>query len=71
MSLVRDNVGIISMKLKIVLKKGPDDYVTACCPSLKGCISKAKTAEKAINDIKDALKPYLEIEAEEEINKHL
>ena len=48
------------MKLKVILEKGLDGYITAYCPSLKGCVSQGKTEEEAIANIKEAIELYLE-----------
>ena len=48
------------MKLKIVLEKGLDGFITAHCPSLKGCWSQGKTESEAIKNIKEAIELYLE-----------
>lgn len=48
------------MKLKIVLEKGMDGYITAYCPSLKGCITQGRTEEEAIENLKEAIELYLE-----------
>jgi predicted RNase H-like HicB family nuclease len=60
------------MKLKIVLEKGLDGYITAYCPSLKGCVSQGKTEEEAIANIKEAIELYLEPEPEDvrELENH-
>ncbi|MBA3029912.1 MAG: type II toxin-antitoxin system HicB family antitoxin [Desulfobacteraceae bacterium] len=48
------------MKLKIVLEKGLDGYITAYCPALKGCVTQGKTEQEAINNLKEAIELYLE-----------
>ncbi len=48
------------MKLKIVLERGLDGYITAYCPSLRGCVSQGKTVEEAMANIKEAIELYLE-----------
>ena len=48
------------MKLKIVLETGDDGYISANCPSLKGCHSQGKTESEAIKNIKEAILLYLE-----------
>lgn len=47
------------MKFRIVVEQDEDEYV-AECPSLPGCISQGKTREEAIDNIKDAIRGYLE-----------
>jgi len=48
------------MKLKIVLEKGLDGYITAYCPALKGCVTQGKTEEEATKNLKEAIELYLE-----------
>ena len=48
------------MKLKIVLEKGMDGYITAYCPALKGCVTQGKTEEEATQNLKEAIELYLE-----------
>jgi predicted RNase H-like HicB family nuclease len=40
------------------------------CPTLKGCVSQGETEEEALDNIKDAIKTYLEsIEDLKRLNK--
>ncbi len=48
------------MKLKIVLEKGMDGYITAYCPALKGCVTQGRTEEEATHNLKEAIELYLE-----------
>lgn len=50
------------MKLKIVLEKGMDGYITAYCPVLKGCVSQGRTEEEAVKNLKEAIELYLEVD---------
>ena len=50
------------MKLKIVLEKGMDGYTTAYCPALKGCVTQGKTEKEAMNNLKEAIELYLEVD---------
>ena len=50
------------MKLKIVLEKGMDGYIVAYCPALKGCVTQGRTEEEAIENIKEAIELYLEVD---------
>lgn len=49
------------MEYPIVLEQDPEagGYVVSC-PTLKGCVSQGETEEKALDNIKDAIKTYLE-----------
>ncbi len=48
------------MKLKVVLEKSDEGGYTAVVPSLPGCISEGDTRKEALNNIKEAIKLYLE-----------
>jgi predicted RNase H-like HicB family nuclease len=50
------------MKLKIVLEKGMDGYITAYCPALQGCVTQGRTEEEAVNNLKEAIELYLEVD---------
>jgi predicted RNase H-like HicB family nuclease len=47
------------MKYKIRLEK-TDEGFAVWCPGLPGCWSQGKTEEEALENIKDAIKTYLE-----------
>ncbi|HYW21480.1 MAG TPA: type II toxin-antitoxin system HicB family antitoxin [Nodularia sp. (in: cyanobacteria)] len=42
-----------------MLYKDEDGYWIVECPSLKGCISQAKTKEEALSNIKEAIVGYV------------
>ena len=48
------------MKLRIILEQDEDGIYVASCSSLPGCISQGKTRKETIDNIKDAIKGYLE-----------
>ncbi|MEK6890685.1 MAG: type II toxin-antitoxin system HicB family antitoxin [Nanoarchaeota archaeon] len=48
------------MKLRIILEQDEDGIFVASCSTLPGCISQGKTRKEAIENIKDAIKGYLE-----------
>lgn len=48
-----------SIKFRIQIEKGENNFVVQC-PSLPGCISEGKTRKEAIENIKDAIRGYLE-----------
>ena len=50
------------MKLKIVLEKGMDGYIVAYCPALKGCVTQGRTEQDAIENLKEAIELYLEVD---------
>ncbi|MBM4065615.1 MAG: type II toxin-antitoxin system HicB family antitoxin [Planctomycetes bacterium] len=54
------------MKYKVNLKKNEEGYA-AWVPGLPGCWSQEQTEEEALENIKDAIKAYLE--AVEELSK--
>jgi predicted RNase H-like HicB family nuclease len=53
--------GEINMDFKVILEYDPEyeGYVIEC-PALPGCVSQGKTKEEALENIKDAIKGYLE-----------
>ena len=48
------------MKFRISIEKDEDGIFVAECPTLPGCVSQGKTRMEAINNIKDAVKGYIE-----------
>ena len=48
------------MKYRIFIEQDEDGIFVAQCPSLPGCISQGKTRKKAIENIQDAIRGYLE-----------
>ncbi len=48
------------MKYRIIIEKDEDGFFVAECPTLPGCISQGKTRMEAIDNIKDAIRGYLE-----------
>lgn len=48
------------MKLRVTLEQDEDGMFIAECPSLPGCISQGKTRMEAVNNLKDAVKGYVE-----------
>ncbi|MDH4083950.1 MAG: type II toxin-antitoxin system HicB family antitoxin [Nitrospira sp.] len=51
----------VHMEYPIVLERDPEagGYVVYC-PTLKGCVSQGETEDEALDNIKDAIKTYLE-----------
>lgn len=49
------------MNIKIVIEPGEDGYVVAHVPALKSCWSQGKTREEALENIREAIDLYLEI----------
>ena len=47
-------------KLRILIEQDEDGIYVAECPTLPGCISQGKTRKEALENIKDAMKGYLE-----------
>ncbi|MBF0516679.1 MAG: type II toxin-antitoxin system HicB family antitoxin [Nitrospirae bacterium] len=48
------------MNIKVILEKGEDGYFVANCPSLRSCWSQGRTADEALNNIKEAIELFLE-----------
>lgn len=53
------------MNLKIVIERGEDAFFVAHCPSLKSCWSQGKTRQEALENIREAIRLYLEPAPEE------
>lgn len=53
------------MNLKIVIERGEDGFFVAHCPSLKSCWSQGKTRQEALENIREAIRLYLEPAPEE------
>ncbi len=47
------------MKYKVVLQRSEEGY-SVSCPGLPGCLSQGQTEEEAIENIRDAIREYLE-----------
>ena len=48
------------MRYRIMIEQDEDKIFVAECPSLPGCVSQGKTREQALENIKDAIRGYLE-----------
>lgn len=48
------------MKYRIIVKQDEEGMYVAECPALPGCISQGNTRQEAIENIKDAIKGYLQ-----------
>ncbi len=51
-------------KFNVVIEKDEDCYYIASVPSLPGCHTQAKTLDKLMKRIKEAIELYLEVEKE-------
>ena len=49
----------------VVIEKGDDGYFLAYVPELRACQTQAKTLDKLMNRIKEAIELCLELETEE------
>ena len=45
---------------RILIEQDEDGVFVAECPSLPGCISQGKTRKEALENIRDAIRGYLE-----------
>ncbi len=52
------------MKFKVALIKSEEGF-SVSCPALRGCHSQGATAEEALANIKDAIREWLDAEADE------
>jgi len=48
------------MKYRVIIEQDEDGMYVAECPALPGCISQGRTREEALENIRDAIKGYLE-----------
>ena len=44
---------------QVILYRDEDGYWIVECPSLPGCVSQGETKEKALENIKEAIKGYI------------
>lgn len=52
------------MKWSVTLEKDEDGYWVVECPSLPGCVSQGKSRQEALENIREAIVGWLEVEAE-------
>jgi predicted RNase H-like HicB family nuclease len=52
------------MKYKVILIES-DEGVAASCPQLRGCHSQGETISEALDNIKEAIREWLDAEKEE------
>jgi len=57
------------MELKIILEEQEDGGYTIYVPALPGCISEGDTSQEAIENIKEAIQLYLDIDLTDVENK--
>jgi predicted RNase H-like HicB family nuclease len=50
------------MKLKVVIEPGEDSGFVVHVPALKGCWSEGATREESIENIREAIEAWLEVE---------
>ncbi len=48
------------MHYKVVLKHSEEGY-SVSCPALPGCWSQGETVEEALDNIRDAIREYLQV----------
>ena len=48
------------IKFRVIVEQDEDGIFVAECPTLPGCISQGKTRTEALDNIKDAMKGYIE-----------
>jgi predicted RNase H-like HicB family nuclease len=52
------------MKYKVILVESEEGFAVSC-PQLRGCHSQGETIDEALENIKDAIKEWLDAEKEE------
>ena len=50
------------MLIKVLITQGEDGYYVASCPSLKSCWSQGKTKTEVLQNIREAIELFLEID---------
>lgn len=53
------------MRVKVIIEPQEEGGYTVYAPSLPGCISQGETKEEALNNIKEAIELYLEVDEAE------
>jgi predicted RNase H-like HicB family nuclease len=54
--------------LHVIIEKDPESgWLTASCPALPGCVTQAETQEELIENIKEAVTLWLEVQDEKEM----
>jgi len=51
------------MTVRVVMYPGEDGFVVAECPELPGCASQGRTREDALQNIREAIEGWLDVEA--------
>lgn len=46
---------------QVLIYPGEDGFYVAECPSLPGCISQGKTRQEALENIKEAIRLYIDV----------
>lgn len=49
-----------NMRYRILIEQDEDGMFVVECPTLPGCVSQGKTRNEALENIKDAIKGYLD-----------
>ncbi|HEY4621738.1 MAG TPA: type II toxin-antitoxin system HicB family antitoxin [Gaiellaceae bacterium] len=55
------------MTVRVVLYPGENGYVVAECPELPGCASQGRTREDALENVREAIEGWLDVEAAESV----
>jgi antitoxin HicB len=48
------------MKYRVIMEQDEDGVFVVECPALPGCVSQGNTYDEALDNIKDAIKGYVE-----------
>jgi predicted RNase H-like HicB family nuclease len=57
------------VKFGVVVEKDQDGYYVASVPELPGCHTQAKTLDKVMERIKEAIQAYLEAEGQKSLGR--
>ena len=55
------------MQWHVCINKDEDGWYVVTCPALPGCVSQGKTEQEALDNIKEAILAWLEVEDEKAI----
>jgi predicted RNase H-like HicB family nuclease len=52
------------MTVRVLLYSGEDGYLVAECPELPGCASQGRTRDDALENVREAIEGWLDVESE-------
>jgi predicted RNase H-like HicB family nuclease len=52
------------MTVRVLLYSGEDGYLVAECPELPGCASQGRTRDDALENVREAIEGWLDVESQ-------